>query len=143
MNRSITVETVVRADMETVWMLWTSPVHIQNWLHASDDWECPQAQNDLREGGQFSFRMAAKDGSAGFDFGGTYTEVVEGKKLSYTMGQLQDARKVAVSFEETPEGVKITETFDMENENSEEMQRSGWQAILDNFKKYVEGYRAA
>ncbi len=135
--KSITVETTVNKDLQTVWDKWTGPKHITKWNFASDDWESPSATNDLRVGGNFTARMAAKDGSAGFDFGGTYTEVTSLKSIAYTMGR-EDGRKVSVIFTEEPDGVHISETFDLENENPEEMQRSGWQAILNNFKKYVE-----
>ncbi len=137
----ITVETTVNAPIETVWDCWTKPEHITKWNSASDDWHTPKATNDLREGGTFTSRMEAKDGSMGFDFGGTYTTVVEHKEIGYTMG---DGRKVSVVFDSHPSTgsgkahTHITETFDAESENSPEKQRQGWQAILDNFKKYAE-----
>lgn len=121
--------------MEEVWDAWTNPEHITKWTFASDDWVAPLSENDLREGGKFKTRMEAKDGSAGFDFEGTYDLVEEYEKIEYTMA---DGRRVEVSFVNTPQGVMVTEKFDPENMNSEEMQRAGWQAILDNFKKYVE-----
>jgi len=134
--KKIQIETVVNADINKVWEYWNSPEHITKWAFASDDWECPHAENDVKVGGKFLTRMAAKDGSASFDVVGTYTEVVPNSKLAYTMS---DGRTVSVDFEQMPDGgVKIVEVFEMENENSEEMQRSGWQAILDNFKKHVE-----
>ena len=132
---SVTVQTLVQAPLEKVWMYWIEPQHIQAWNAASDDWHTPHATNDLRVGGQFTFRMEAKDKSMGFDFGGTYTDVVPQKKIAYTMA---DGRKVEVTFEGTPEGIKIIETFDAEQDNSVEMQRRGWQAILDRFKGYSE-----
>lgn len=135
MNSPITVQTVVQAPLEKAWLYWSEPKHIMNWAFASEDWEASDAQNDLREGGTFKTRMAAKDGSAGFDFTGTYTTVREHELIEYDMS---DGRHVKIEFEETPEGVQVTETFDPENENPEDMQRSGWQAILDNFKKYTE-----
>lgn len=131
----VTVEVIVHADRALVWEGWTKPEHITQWNHASDDWECPQAANDLREGGRFSATMAAKDGSESFDFAGTYTAVEEGKRIAYTMG---DGRTVEVTFEPVEGGVRVVETFDAETENPEEMQRAGWQAILDNFKAYAE-----
>lgn len=134
-RKSITIETLVNAPIEKVWRFWSEPEHIKNWAFASDDWEAPAAQNNLKVGGTFSTTMAAKDKSASFDSGGTYTAVEENKLIAYELG---DGRKVNNKFEETPEGVKITQTFDMESENSVELQRSGWQAILDNFKKYTE-----
>lgn len=131
----ITVQTIVNAPMGKVWECWNSPEHIPGWAFASDDWEAYGAENDLRTGGMFKTTMAAKDKSTSFDFGGTYTNVIENKIIEYDM---DDGRHVKVEFEETSDGIKITESFDPENKNSEEMQRSGWQAILDNFKKYTE-----
>lgn len=135
MPNPITIQTTINAPIEKVWECWNKPEHITKWAFASDTWEAPRAENDLRTGGKFTTVMAAKDGSASFDFGGTYTDVQEHKLIEYTMG---DGRHVKALFEEIPEGVHITQTFDPESQNSEEMQRSGWQAILDNFKKYVE-----
>lgn len=132
----ITVETVVEGSIEKIWDTWNNPEHIEKWAFASDDWEARNAKNDVREGGTFSTTMAAKDGSASFEFGGTYTEVIPNEKIAYNLG---DSRKVEVRFEkETDQSYRIIETFDAENENPEEMQRAGWQAILDNFKKYTE-----
>ena len=135
MNSTITVQTTISAPIEKVWEFWNKPEHIMNWAFASDDWEAPTAQNDLQVGGKFVTTMAAKDKSASFDFSGVYTNVTEHEVIEYTM---DDGRKVSVKFETAPEGVQITETFEPENENSEEMQRAGWQAILNNFKKLVE-----
>mgnify|MGYP003494386056 FL=1 len=135
MNKTITIETVVRKDIKTVWDLFTGPEHIEKWAHASDDWECTKAMNDLRVSGRFSSTMGAKDKSVSFDFTGTYTVVEEGKALAYT---LDDSRTVVTSFTEEKDGVHIIQTFEMENENSEELQQGGWQAILDTFKKYTE-----
>jgi uncharacterized protein YndB with AHSA1/START domain len=134
-NAKITVETRINAPVEKVWKHFTEPAHIMEWNNASPDWHTPKAENDLRPGGSFSYRMEAKDGSAGFDFAGTYEEVVPNEFISYTIG---DGRKVEVTF--TDEGGKthVIETFDPENENPVEMQRGGWQAILDSFKKHVE-----
>lgn len=131
----ITIETSVDAPIETVWSCWTEPEHIMQWNSASPDWHTPSATNDLREGGSFTSRMEAKDGSIGFDFGGTYTKVIEHKEISYTM---DDGRKVRVSFDGHGGHTHIGETFDPESENPVEMQRAGWQSILDNFKSYVE-----
>ncbi len=131
----ITVETTVDAPVEKGWEFWTAPEHIMQWNNASDDWHTPSATNDLREGGVFTARMEAKDGSAGFDFGGTYTKVLEHKQIEYTM---DDGRKVSVQFDGHGGHTHVTESFDPESENSIEMQREGWQAILDNFKKYTE-----
>ncbi len=134
---TITVQTVVNAPLSRVWECWNKPEHIVGWAFASDDWETPSAENDVRVGGRFETRMQAKENKEGFDFTGTYTAVKEYELIEYVMDG-EDKRQVKVLFDETPEGVKITETFDPENENPEEMQRAGWQAILDNFKKYVE-----
>ena len=134
----ITVQATINAPVEIVWQMWTLPEHITQWCFASDDWHCPAATNDARTGGKFSTTMAAKDGSFSFEFGGVYDKVIENKLIKYSMG---DGRKVEVHFssEEDDDGVtKVVETFDPESQNPIEMQRGGWQAILDNFKKYVE-----
>lgn len=131
----ITVETTINGPIEKVWAYWNKPEHITKWAFASDDWEAPSAENDLQTGGKFKTFMAAKDKSSSFDFTGIYDAVKEHELIEYTM---DDGRHVKVEFAQTPEGVKVTETFDPENENTEELQRSGWQAILDNFKKHVE-----
>jgi uncharacterized protein YndB with AHSA1/START domain len=134
-QNAITVRTSVNAPIEKVWECWNKPEHIKRWAFASDDWEAPAAENDVQVGRKFKTVMAAKDKSASFDFAGTYTAVKEHELIEYDM---DDGRHVKVVFEETPEGVRVTETFDPENENPEEVQRNGWQAILGNFKKYVE-----
>lgn len=131
----ITVEIIVNAPIEKVWEYWNKPEHITKWAFADDTWEAPSAENDLRKGGSFKTKMAAKDGSESFDFEGLYTSVEEHELIEYDMS---DGRHVKVEFAQTPEGVKVTETFDPEEENSEELQKNGWQAILNNFKKYVE-----
>ena len=131
----ITITTTVNASIDKVWEFWTEPKHILGWNAASDDWHTTKAENDLKIGGKFSSRMEAKDGSFGFDFGGLYTNVVKNEQIDY---KLDDDRKVSILFEESGHGVRITETFDPEGENPVEMQRDGWQAILDNFKKYTE-----
>ena len=132
---AITVKTTVDAPIEKVWKYWSSPEHITQWNNASDDWHTPRAENDLRTGGKFLARMEARDGSFGFDFGGVYDEVRENKYIAYTMG---DGRKVEVTFSGNKNETNVEETFEAENENSIEMQKTGWQAILDNFKKYAE-----
>lgn len=132
----ITVTTTIKTPIDKVWQYFTTPQHITQWNAANNDWHTPQAENDLRPGGKFSYRMEAKDGSFGFDFWGIYTEVVTNEKIAYTMG---DDRKVEILFAETADGVTVTETFETEDTNSAELQRSGWQAILDNFKQYTEG----
>jgi uncharacterized protein YndB with AHSA1/START domain len=131
----ITVQTVVNAPISKVWEAWNRPEHITHWAFASDDWEAPAAENDLRVDGEFKTTMAAKDKSASFDFTGKYVAVVENELIEYDM---PDGRHVKVEFSELPDGVRVVETFDPENENSEELQRNGWQAILENFKKYTE-----
>lgn len=138
-TKSITIETVVSAPIETVWNCWTQPEHITKWTFASDDWEAPEADNDLRIGGTFRTLMSAKDKSATFEFGGVYTNVKKHELIEYEM---EDGRKVSIVFIPTNEGIKVTETFDMESENSEELQRNGWQSILDNFKMYVQRHGA-
>ncbi|MBK8944430.1 MAG: SRPBCC family protein [Ignavibacteriae bacterium] len=131
----IKIETFVSADENKVWEYWTQPEHITKWNFASDDWHCPSTENDLRVGGKFSSRMEAKDGSFGFDFWGIYDEVIPQKKISYTMG---DGRKAITDFEQQNDEIKITTIFDAESENSIELQKFGWQSILNNFKKLVE-----
>ncbi len=133
----ITVTANINARIDKVWDCWTKPEHIVKWAFASDDWEAPSAENNVRVGGRFKTVMAAKDKSTSFDFTGTYTQVKNHELIEYDMDG-DDKRHVKIEFAKTPEGVKVTETFDPENENSEEMQRSGWQSILDNFKKYTE-----
>jgi uncharacterized protein YndB with AHSA1/START domain len=134
-TQTITVETAVNAPAAKVWTCWTEPQHITQWNNASDDWHTPTAENDLQTGGRFCYRMAAKDGSASFDFGGTYTSVKPNTEIAYT---IDDGRTVTVTFTANDGQTKIVETFEAEDSHSIEMQRSGWQAILDNFKKYVE-----
>ena len=131
----ITVKTTINASIEKVWNFWTLPEHITKWAFASPDWHSQYAENDLKEGGKFTTNMAAKDGSMSFDFWGTYTLIKQNEAIEYTMG---DGRKAEISFKETPNGVEIIESFDPETQNSEEVQRGGWQAILDNFKNYAE-----
>lgn len=132
---TITIETPVLAPLEKVWRLWTEPAHITKWNNASEDWHTPYAANDVQAGGKFVSRMEAKDGSFGFDFSGVYNVVRINEYLAYT---LDDDRKVSVSFSAQGTGTKIVETFEAEDMNPVEMQRGGWQAILDNFKQYAE-----
>jgi uncharacterized protein YndB with AHSA1/START domain len=134
-NLSVTVETTVQTSVERVWKYWTEPKHITKWNNASDDWHTPFAENDLKAGGKFLSRMEAKDGSFGFDFSGVYDEVRINEGISYT---LDDGRKVSITFISQQNETKIIETFEAENMNPIEMQKAGWQAILDNFKKYTE-----
>ncbi|HUQ66773.1 MAG TPA: SRPBCC family protein [Flavitalea sp.] len=134
-KNNITVETTVNAPVEKVWKIWNEPDHITQWAAASDDWHTTSAENDLREGGKFLSRMEAKDGSFGFDFGGVYDEVKTHEVIQYTMA---DGRKVNVQFSGRGNETKIIETFEAESTNPIEMQHHGWQAILNNFKKYTE-----
>jgi len=138
LKTKITVETTVNAPIYQVWELWTSPQHITKWNNASDDWHTPFAENDLRKGGKFTSRMEARDKSAGFDFGGVYDEVKTNQLIEYTM---EDGRKVRIVFTDLGDETKIAETFEAEEENSIDMQRDGWQSILDNFKRYAEKNR--
>jgi uncharacterized protein YndB with AHSA1/START domain len=131
----IIVETSVRVPIEKAWRYFTGPEHITKWNAASDDWHSPRATNDLRVGGQFTCRMEARDGSMGFDFAGTYDDVVPNQRIAYHMS---DGRKVVVAFAQEGDATRVTETFDPESQHPLEMQRGGWQAILDNFKKYAE-----
>jgi len=134
-NTKVTIETVVNAPVNKVWEYWTEPNHLTKWNSASDDWHTPFAENDLRAGGKFLSRMEAKDGSFGFDFGGVYDEVKLHEFISYTLG---DGRKVETTFLNQENDTKIIQVFDPETENPIEMQQQGWQAILNNFKKYAE-----
>ena len=131
----ITVKSSVNQPAEKVWTLWTEPKHIVKWNTPDKTWHTTRAENDLRAGGRFLSRMEAKDGSFGFDFEGTYDEVVPQKRIAYT---LTDGRKAEVDFRETGGATEITTVFDPENTNPIDMQRDGWQAILDNFKSYAE-----
>jgi len=131
----ITVETVVNAPLARVWAAWNDPEEIVRWNAASDEWHTTRSTVDLREGGRFSSRMEAKDGSAGFDFEGTYTRVVPERSIEYRMS---DGREVTIEFAERPDGVLVRETFDAEGENAVQLQRQGWQAILESFRRHVE-----
>ena len=132
----ITIETFVKSDITSVWKAWNTPDDIKRWNAASDDWHTTASSIDLREGGQFKSRMEAKDGSMGFDFSGTYTRVVDNQLIEY---DLDDGRSVKIEFRTEEGGVRVIETFEAEATNSPEMQRDGWQAILDNFRRFVEG----
>ena len=134
-QKLITVKTTVHASVEKAWRYWTEPEHITKWNAASEDWNTPFAQNDLRAGGQFLYRMESKDGKYGFDFVGTYHEIIPHKTISYT---LADGREVEISFESEDDETTIVETFAAESTYSLERQQEGWQAILDHFKRYIE-----
>jgi uncharacterized protein YndB with AHSA1/START domain len=130
----ITVEATVEGSTKKVWDAWTKPEHITKWNFASDDWHCPSAANDLKIGGKYIARMEAKDGSFGFDFEAVYNEVVDQKRITLTM---TDGRLATTVFESLADKTKVSTTFDAESENSIEMQQNGWQAILNNFARYV------
>ncbi|KPK10466.1 MAG: hypothetical protein AMJ68_09095 [Acidithiobacillales bacterium SG8_45] len=131
----ITVDVTVKADIDAVWAAWVTPEDIEHWNAASDDWHTPRAEVDLREGGEFLFRMEAKDGSYGFDFRGMYQKIIPLRLIEYNM---EDGRHVRIEFVPAADGVKVTETFDPEETNPVPMQKKGWQSILNNFAKYVE-----
>jgi uncharacterized protein YndB with AHSA1/START domain len=131
---NIKIETIIHAKIDIVWRSWTEPGHIVNWNFASPDWRCPIAANDLKPGGRFSWRMEAKDGSMGFDYAGTYVNIQEPESIEK---KLDDGRKINISFIEQQGTTKVIESFEPDD-NDPELQRQGWQAILDNFKKYVE-----
>jgi uncharacterized protein YndB with AHSA1/START domain len=134
-NSPITIKATVNAPVDKVWQIWSEPDHITKWASPSEDWHTTRAENDLREGGNFLSRMEAKDGSFGFDFGGTYDVVKPNELIEYTLG---DGRKVKTVFNTKDNAVEIVQTFDPESENPREMQQAGWQAILDSFKRYTE-----
>lgn len=134
-NTKIKIDALVSADVKKVWNYYNSPEHITNWNFASDDWHCPSAENNLRIGGKLKSRMEAKDGTFGFDFEAVYNVVIEHEKIAFT---LLDGRKVETIFEIVDGKTKVTTTFDAEEQNTIEMQRDGWQSILDNFKTYIE-----
>ena len=136
MKNTITIETIVFAPINKIWEFWTQPKHIKKWNNASIDWHTTKSENDLKIGGRFLSRMEAKDGSFGFDFEGTYTAVEKNQLISYV---LDDNRKVKTKFTSLGANeTKIITIFEAETTNPVEMQKGGWQAILDNFKKYTE-----
>lgn len=137
MQEKIKVQSIINSTIEKVWDFYNKPEHIMKWNNASADWHTTKAENDLKAGGKFMYRMEARDGSEGFDFEGTYDEVVEYSSISYTM---TDARKVSIKMIYEGAKTKIEVLFDPETENTHELQRAGWQAILDNFKQYVESH---
>ena len=131
----ITVKNTVNAPIEKVWEYWTKEEHVKNWNFAAADWHCPNATNNLQVGGEFHYTMAAKDNSFSFDFWGTYQKIEPEKLLEITLG---DGRLMKVEFEFTLDGTVVKEQFEPENQNPEDMQKAGWQMILDSFKSYVE-----
>ncbi len=134
-TQAITIETVVKADINKTWNYYTEPEHITKWNFAADSWHCPSASNDLKVGGRYKARMEAKDGSFGFDFEFIYDEINAPHSMAYT---LLDGRKVKVDFQTIELATKVVVVFEPETENPVDLQREGWQAILNNFKKYVE-----
>lgn len=132
---TIKIKTEIISDIKHAWNCFSLPEHIVNWNFASQDWKCPKAENDLKVGGKFNYRMEAEDGSFGFDFWGIYDEIIPYEKIAYTLG---DNRKVEIRFKSEENSVIVEEDFDTEDENTVELQRAGWQAILDNFKKHAE-----
>lgn len=131
----VTVHVLVRKPIGKVWKYWTEPEHIVNWNFASDDWHTSQADSDLRDGGSFCYRMEAKDGSMGFDFEGVYNHIVTNSRIVCTLG---DGREVSIDFVDIDGHTEVIESFEAEKTNPVELQRTGWQAILKNFKKYAE-----
>ncbi|MBE99537.1 SRPBCC family protein [Flavobacterium coralii] len=134
-TEKITIKANVNADADKAWQYYTHPEHITKWNFASDDWQCPWAENDMKPGGKYIARMEAKDGSMGFDFEAVYDEVNPGKSFTYTM---PDGRRVDVTFTENNDSTDVRVVFDPENIHPVEFQKAGWQAILDNYKKYTE-----
>lgn len=134
-HEKITVEANINAPVAKIWKAWTTPSDIMEWNTADPGWHCPSSENDLRAGGKFKTRMEAKDGSFGFDFEGTYDKVETNKEITYTMG---DGRTATTIFKNENGSTTVTTAFDPESVNSIELQKNGWQAILNNFVKYVE-----
>ena len=133
---TITIEVVVKSPVEKVWESWNNPVDIMQWNYASSDWHCPKAENNLKVGGHFCYTMSALDDSASFDFTGTYTHIDHQKEINY---ELTDQRQVQIVFQKISDSTtQITEIFEAETENSQKLQKEGWQAILNNFKNYTE-----
>ena len=131
----ITISVLVARPPDQVWASWSQPEHVVHWNAASDDWHCPHAETEFYPGGQFNYRMEARDGSFGFDFRGAFSAIEEHRLISYT---LEDSRTVSIRFTPDAEGTRIEETFEAEQENPVELQRTGWQMILNRFKEYCE-----
>lgn len=134
-SNKATVSTLVEAPLGLVWTCWNEPEHIKQWYFASEDWHAPAADNDLQVGGRLKIRMEARDGSYGFDFEGTYADVIEQKRIHFVIA---DGRTVQVTFEPHDDAVRVTEVFELDSSHSPELQQQGWQSILDNFKRYTE-----
>lgn len=135
MSTKVTIEAIVSVPIAKAWNYWNKPEHITQWNFAHESWHCPSSENDLRPGGNLKSRMEAKDGSFGFDFEATYDEVIDHKRIVYTIA---DGRRVETEFSDLGGKTQIVTVFEAESENPVEMQKGGWQAILDNFKKYTE-----
>ena len=135
---SIIVEALIQCSATEAWHYYVSPEHIIHWNFASPEWHCPKADNALEEGGELNYVMAARDGSMSFEFKGIFNSIEEPLKLDYTLG---DGRKVKVNLQPTDQGTRFVQSFEPEQENSLDLQRDGWQAILNNFKEYVEKVR--
>ncbi len=135
MSETIHIEVTVERARSLVWRLYNAPAHVVNWNFASDDWHCPRAESDFRPGGRLNYRMEAKEGNFGFDFEAVYAEIAPESRVAYTLG---DGRKVATRFDALGSHTRVLTSFEAESENSAEMQRAGWQAILNNFKRYAE-----
>lgn len=138
MTKLVEVKVDVKSDIETVWECWTKPEHIINWYFASETWHTPSAINDFKEDGKFSYRMESKDGSMGFDFAGRYLKIEDYKLIRYL---LEDTRRVDVKFKGKGDFITVTEDFEAESDNTKDIERAGWQAVLENFKSYVEGLK--
>lgn len=137
MNDKITVTATINADIKRVWDYYINPEHITKWNFADPSWHCPSAENDFKVGGKYKARMEAKDGSSGFDFEAVYSEIIDGKEFTYKFGD----RTANVKFNSVVDLTEVIITFDPEKENPVEMQKAGWQSILNNFKKYVESIK--
>lgn len=135
MKEKITVETFIAESAEHCWKTWVTPEHIEKWNATNDDWHTPKAENDFREGGTFDYRMEAKDGSFGFNLKGEFTHIIKNEAIHYV---LEDGRAVELSFQSGTEGTHVKQIFEAETENPIDLQRMGWQAILNNYKNYCE-----
>jgi uncharacterized protein YndB with AHSA1/START domain len=130
----ISIQVTIQAGLKKVWDYYTNPAHIIHWNFADPSWHCPRAENDMRVGGIYNARMEARDGSFGFDFKAIHTEIQEGKHFTYEF----DGRTAHIEFKDLNEQTEVVVTFDPESENPIELQRNGWQSILNNFKNYAE-----
>lgn len=133
-TEKVTVQTIVNADVNKVWDYYTNPEHIVKWNFADPSWHCPSAENDMKKDGKYRARMEAKDGSFGFDFEAIYSEIIDGEQFTYEF----DGRTATVKFNRVNNQTEVIITFDPESENPIDMQKNGWQSILNNFKNYTE-----